>query len=318
MLYAPDERHEHNLYTQIVEAPDLAQVYRSNDSQLEASTDDKPFFNQHTRWSRIRFSAIVDLFSQKHPVDARMSLEDRPIAEVTLLILLLQSVFVAGLCILLPLALHDHRGLQAEKRWVWLGYFASLGLGFILVEIALLQHLLLFLGQPIYTFSVVLAGLLIFTGAGSYAVGKSTVELRALLSRALIAAVFVVMATSAITPLVFRACLGLGLVARIAIALFLVAPLGFVLGMPFPLGLRMVMQRSSSLGAWAWGVNGFFTVIGTVLALMLGMIAGFRIVLFLACACYLLGFLAVAQIPEFGTPESKRFRGLAAPGKTTN
>ena len=67
--------------------------------------------------------------------------------------------------------------------------------------------------------------------------------------------------------MVFRACLGFGLFLRIAIALLLVAPLGFVLGMPFPLGLRVAMQRSSALGAWAWGVNGFFTVIGTVLAL---------------------------------------------------
>jgi hypothetical protein len=64
------------------------------------------------------------------------------------------------------------------------------------------------------------------------------------------------------TPAVFRACLGFGLFFRIAIALLLVAPLGFVLGMPFTLGLRVAMQRSSALGAWAWGVNGFFTVIG--------------------------------------------------------
>jgi len=104
------------------------------------------------RWSRIRWSTIVDLFSQSQPSGARLALEDRPIAEVTLLILLVQSAIVAGLCILLPLALLERRGLQIEGRWAWIGYFAALGLGFIMVEIALLQHFLLFLGQPIYTY----------------------------------------------------------------------------------------------------------------------------------------------------------------------
>jgi hypothetical protein len=92
--------------------------------------------------------------------------------------------------------------------------------------------------------------------------------------------------------------LGFGLFFRIAIALLLIAPLGFVLGMPFPLGLQAAMQRSSALGAWAWGVNGFFTVIGTVLALMLGMTVGFRMVLLLACGCYLVGLLVIRNFRQ--------------------
>jgi len=103
ILYAPDERYSDSLYAHIVEAPDLESVFQSTDTQLAAATDDKPFFNQHTRWSRIRWNTIVDLFSQKQPFGARLALEDRPIAEVTLLILLLQSAVVAGVCILLPL-----------------------------------------------------------------------------------------------------------------------------------------------------------------------------------------------------------------------
>ncbi len=315
ILYAPDEKQPDSLYSQIVDAPDLESVFQSTDTQLAAATDDKPFFNQHTRWSRIRWSTIVDLFSQQQPFGARLALEDRPIAEVTLLILLLQSAVVAGVCILLPLAVVDHGSLRAKGRWGWLAYFAALGLGFIMVEIALLQRFLLFLGQPIYTYAVVLAGLLIFTGAGSYASGKWSVESTGKLKRSLLSAVIVVLALAVITPVVFRACLGFDLFLRITIALLLVAPLGFVLGMPFPLGLRTVMQRSSAFGAWAWGVNGFFTVIGTVLALMLGMMVGFRIVLLLACACYLVGLLAVTQISRSRTDSSAiKFREPAIGG----
>lgn len=301
ILYAPDEKPADSLCAQIVSAPQLEEVFRHNDSQLAAATDDKPFFNQHTRWSRIRWNTVIDLFSQKQPLGARLALEDRPIAEVTLLILLVQSAIVAGLCILLPLALLDRRGLQIEGRWGWLGYFAALGLGFIMVEIALLQRFLLFLGQPIYTYAVVLAGLLIFTGIGSYTAGRWGVELHRMLKRVLLCAIVLVPIMAVITPAAFRAGLGLGIFWRITIALLLVAPIGFVLGMPFPLGLRLAMQRSSALGSWAWGVNGFFTVIGTVLALMLGMMIGFRIVLLLASACYLLSLLALSWLSNVRT-----------------
>jgi spermidine synthase len=304
-LYSPDERPTDGLFAQIVGAPSLEQLFRDNDLQLAAATDDKPFFNQHTRWSRIRWSTIVDLFSQKQPFGARLALEDRPIAEVTLLILLGQSAIVAGLCILLPLALLERRGLPIEGRWSWLVYFAALGLGFIMVEIALLQRFLLFLGQPIYTYAVVLAGLLVFSGLGSHSAARWSAELDRILKRVLLCAILLVTTMAVVTPAVLRACLGLGISWRITIALLLVAPLGFVLGMPFPLGLRLAMQRSSALGSWAWGVNGFFTVIGTVLALMLGMMIGFRIVLLLTCACYLGGLLAFSWLSRTNAERSE-------------
>jgi len=121
------------------------------------------------------------------------------------------------------------------------------------------------------------------------------------LKRVLFCAILLVPIMAVVTPVVFRACLGLSISWRITIALLLVAPLGFVLGMPFPLGLRLAVERSSALGAWAWGVNGFFTVIGTVLALMLGMMIGFRFVLLLACSCYGGGLLALSWCAKVGT-----------------
>src|SRR5256885_16950874 len=132
ILFAPDQSQPDSLGAGIPGAANVEDVFRASDSQLAPATDDKPFFNQHTRWSRIRWSTIVDLFSQSQPSGARLALEDRPIAEVTLLILLGQSAIVAGLCILLPLALLERRGLRVEGRWGWVSYFAALGPGFIL------------------------------------------------------------------------------------------------------------------------------------------------------------------------------------------
>src|SRR5207253_8424847 len=108
---------------------------------------DKPFFNQHTRWSQMRWHTIVDLFSQQQTGAARMALEDRPIAEVTLVVLLVQSAIVAALFILLPLAVTDRGGLATGGRWYWLTYFAALGLAVTVVVSAVLRRLLVFRWQ---------------------------------------------------------------------------------------------------------------------------------------------------------------------------
>ena len=79
ILYAPDEVYPNSLYAHIVDAPDLERVFQSTDTQLAAATDDKPFFNQHTRWSRIRGNTIVNLFSQKQPFGARLALRIGPL-----------------------------------------------------------------------------------------------------------------------------------------------------------------------------------------------------------------------------------------------
>jgi len=62
--------------------------------------------------------------------------------------------------------------------------------------------------------------------------------------------------------------------------------------MPFPLGLVAVGAGAPALVPWAWGVNGFFTVIGSVVAMVLGMVFGFAVVLAAAAACYVMCFIA--------------------------
>ena len=99
--------------------------------------------------------------------------------------------------------------------------------------------------------------------------------------------------TALLTPVVFNAALGLILIWRVVLAVLMIAPLGVLLGMPFPTGLTLVGQEAAPLVPWAWGVNGFFTVIGSVSALILGMAFGFKIVLIIAAVCYALALAAI-------------------------
>jgi hypothetical protein len=292
-LYTPLDAPADTIYQRLLTTPDLRTVYAADPHQIAPATDNQPFFNQHTRWSSIRYTTIRDLFSQGKM--GRMALEDRPVAEVTLLVLLVQAILIAGTLILLPLLHFRRDDLRAAGRGRMLVYFAALGLGFIFIEVVFLQHFTLFLGQPVYTFAVVLAGLLMFTGLGSYLAGRLRGTARQRLRRVIPWLLVVLAATALLTPPIFQAALGLPLSSRVAIALAVIAPLGVMLGMPFPTGLRIVADEAPGLVSWAWGINGFFTVIGTILALMFAMIFGFLAVLMMAGACYVAAWLALAS-----------------------
>ena len=274
-------------------APDVRTVYAAEPHQIQPATDNQPFFNQHTRWTSISWDTIRDLFSQGR--QGRMALEDRPVAEVTLLVLLVQAIVIAGALIVLPLLRFKRDDLRAPGRGRMLVYFAGLGLGFIFIEVVFLQHFTLFLGQPVYTFAVVLAGLLMFTGLGAHLAGRLSGTPRERLRRVIPWLLAVLAATALLTPLVFQAALGLSLFWRIVIALAVIAPLGVLLGMPFPTGLGIVGEEAPGLVPWAWGINGFFTVIGTILALMFAMMVGFVAVLVMAGVCYLAAWLVLAR-----------------------
>jgi len=292
LRYSPNEPPSDSIYERLLTAPDLRAVYNSQPSQIEPATDDRPFFNQHTRWSSINRKTFQDMFTQNKL--ARFALEDRPVAEVTLIVLLVQSVVIAAILILLPLLKFSRQGLRMPNRGRFLVYFAGLGLGFIMIEIALLQRFTLLLGQPVYTFAVVLAALLVFTGLGSALADKFGASIRKNLRVIIPLILLTLLVTAFLTPLIFNAALGWSLFSRVIISVLILAPLGLLLGMPFPSGLRIIGEEAPALVPWAWGVNGFFTVIGTVGALILGMAFGFKAVLVIASLCYLTALAAVA------------------------
>jgi hypothetical protein len=247
------------------------------------------------RWSSVGWKTIKDVFSQDNPMAARMALENKPIAEVTLLLILAQSIVLAAVLILIPLFRYSKQGLQFRNKWRWLGYFACLGLGFIMIEISFIQRFTLYLGQPVYTLAVIIAGLLLFTGIGSYFSSTINIDSNGLVKKYLPALLVVLLLTSFVTPMLFRSTIQWRLPVRITLTLLLVAPMGVLLGIPFPTGIKTVSRISEAFIPWAWGVNGFFTVIGSVGAVILGMMLGFKMVILLATAFYAIAIFLVPK-----------------------
>jgi Spermine/spermidine synthase domain len=236
---------------------------------VRPTTDDRPFFFEYQRWGGT--FVRENLFRTQNAQ-----------------IVLLETLGVCGLlcAVILWIARRRHRDLGAGLGVRAHVYFIALGLGYIFVENALVQRIILFLGSPVYALTVILFALLASSGLGSAIVARSArlhAHARAVMWAA--AAVLVIYAF-ALRP-VLEPLLGLPLAVRILIVILAVAPLGVLMGMPFPLALRAVSQVDSRLLAWAWVTNGAASVLGGIFTMMLAMSAGFSSVFLSAALLYL-------------------------------
>jgi hypothetical protein len=170
-----------------------------------------------------------------------------------------------------------------------LAYFGLLGLGFLFVEIPLMQRFILFLGQPVYAFTAVLASLLLFSGLGSLASAQLPTR------RVLLLLIVAILVYPLGLTLLFRTFLGSPLALRLLATALCLAPLGFLMGIPFPGGLDWLRRRAPGLIPWAWAINGCTSVLASILAAMLALSAGFSWVLVAAALVYAGAWLALRQ-----------------------
>ncbi|MFY9621442.1 MAG: hypothetical protein WAM70_04095 [Pyrinomonadaceae bacterium] len=170
-------------------------------------------------------------------------------------------------------------------------YFAMLGFGFIAVELALLQHLTLLVGHPIYTLSVLLFTLLAFGGIGA-ALSPRWSMWKACAAVAIIGSI-----EAMVLPKLVPALLWLPLWGRVAVAIALMAPLGLAMGMPFPRGLKHTGEGSLPAPPFYWGLNGIMSVIGSVTTVFVALNWGFQAAMLMGSACYVLA--AVASMKAF-------------------
>ena len=262
---------------------------------LRPATDDRPFFFHTVKWGTL--PELLALRAQG----------GLPLIEWGFVILaatLVQASVAAVVLILLPLlALRTPRGpdppAATPARWRVVLFFASLGLGFLFVEIAFMQRFAVFLGHPLFAIAVVLAGLLLFAGLGAGAIDRLARLVGRIGGRAspvpVVAAGIVVVGVAYVwlLPWVFEAAQGWPVAARIAVALALLGPIGFPLGMPFPLGLKALGGRAPALVPWAWGINACASVVSASLATFIALHIGFTPVL----GCALVLYVLAAALP---------------------
>lgn len=257
---------------------------------------------------RPHFHAVLRLTALQ-PILARIDLVPREeIGALVSLAVLAQSVVIALLVLSLPLfrprTMGMHRGIVGKS----IVYFAGIGLGFLFIEIYLIEKATYFLNDRTMGFSLTLAAMLIFSGYGSWLSSRFTEDPQHT-RRGLRGACIVILAWCAFAWLAADRLLPLGialpLALRIALLLLAIAPVGIALGFPFACGMS-ALRTHPHFVPWAWSLNGAFSVVASPLAHLLAMGSGNRVLVAAALVLYALVWL---RLPLARQPERAALAG---------
>lgn len=268
----------HSILDMLLSQKTIAPLLQQLDFDISPPTDNKPFFFQ-----MIKLDRILNLNLWNH--DDYFSLNSHGVVVVGLLLItvLLLTLF----CILIPLMISTKKS-QLKNANLLLTYFASIGLGFMLIEISQIQRLSLFLGHPTYGLSVVLFSLLLSCGLGSLFGSNNNRDLAypkigALLLLLLILGLFGYFSTAIVSH--FQSATTL---LRIVVSVLILFPMGFFLGVALPFGLQLASRLSPALTPWLWGMNGATSICGSVLAIAIALTSGISTVFWVGVVCYVI------------------------------
>ena len=297
------EEGNHALYQQILRSPvdQHPAYYKSLGVNLFPVTDDRPFIEHFLRFGRQKLSPNL-------PGEFRRRDQDKwrgivPLGDFPYIAILAESAVLALLFIGVPLFVFAGSSRNHPYFSRFIAYFACLGFSFIVVEICLMKRYVLFLGNPAYSITTVLVALLCGAGIGSMAtshLGKKNPASGAVVTLAAVA--LAVALEALVSPQIFAHYLALSFSARVAIASLALLPLGFVMGMPFPMGLRLISltcrgeEDRRKMVAWAWGVNGYTTVVGSAATVFVALFFGFKAALAAAVCGYLIALFSLRGI----------------------
>lgn len=291
-------------FSALLRAEDREAWYDAYPFDVKPPTDNHPFFGHFFKWSQAG-QVIAELGKTWQPFGGA--------GYFVVVALLALSLVAAALLIGLPLlAVRGQVGVQStaggrsegrdprrgggstERRrgqWLDLAYFALLGLGYLFVEIPLMQRAILFLGHPARAVTTVLFSLLLFSGVGSALSPKLKVRAAWVLG----GLVVLIGVVAGGLPWAFDALLPLPWGLRLAATVILLAPLGMLMGLPFPLGLSHLSRVAPHRLPWAWAANGAMSVVASVLAALLALSAGFTGVLATGSAVYAVAALLTTR-----------------------
>lgn len=205
--------------------------------------------------------------------------------------ILAQVLLLSLILIMLPVFRYSRIKVKVEAENPGPGllpYFAFIGIGFMLIEVSLIQKMILPLENPSHAFAAVLTSILISSGTGSLC-GHAFPALRKAFTLIIIS--LLVLGYSLFLPSVSHWIAPLPLPYRLLLVFLTLMPLGFFMGIPFPTGIRMLSEKDKPLIPWAWAINGCFSVLAPILTVMLALVAGFKTTLWLGSLMYAMAFL---------------------------
>jgi hypothetical protein len=284
VLLSPDTVAPSVMLEKIVSATDrntLDQTTIGFYLDLTPPTDARPFF-----FNQLGFLSLFDADVLSHLTHDGV-VAGNLIATLTLAMLVLISVVLVGATIVVPL-----QSTVRETGWqLAVGgtiYFGLIGMGFMMVEIALLQRMSVFLGHPTYALSVVLFSLILWTGFGSMASERMRLAGAGKLVVWSVASACYLFALPFWLPPLLTELDGADLFVRAGFCVLVLAPAGFLMGFGFPTGMRLVSAINTGPTPWFWGINGAAGVLAASVAIVTSIAFSIDTTLRIGAVCYLL------------------------------
>jgi len=287
-LYLPGDvasnGHAANAFGELLTTPNPAAFWRKYRYNVTPVDDDRPFF-----FYTVQPRDILQFLTEGGPsADYKINRAVPLLFEMLAISVLAIALVLAFPPLLLGARLPMERGVR-----LFLLYFVCIGAGYILIQVALIQKFILFLGHPTYALTVIIFSMLISSGVGSYFSNR--------IIRKLEVQFVLVGIAAAVTVLAFVASpiseFGVGWVLpwKAAATVCLIAPVGFLMGIPFPTGLTRLEQQFPQAVRWAWALNSAASVLGSVSAVCLAIYIGLRATVLVGALLYL-GALAVISL----------------------
>ena len=303
LIYMPGARVS-NPFNSLLTTSNPEAFWASYRYDVSPVDDDRPFFfytvQPHDIWAYF-------LAGVTEAADAKIN-RALPLLFGLVGISLLATLIVLALP---PLLLGAKLPVEKGVRGM-LWYFVFIGAGYILIQVALIQKFVLFLGHPTYALTIIIFSMLVSSGLGSFfskrvARDASGASLRLVLLSVTIAVSLLAFIAAPIS----EAGVGLPLPVKMLITTLLIAPVGFLMGIPFPTGMTRLEARYPAAVRWAWSLNAASSVMGSASAIFLAVYLGLRMTLLIGGALYL-GALVVVWL-KAGLRDAARPQVVEAP-----
>ena len=264
----------------------LANLSTTYQLDLTPAHDDRPFFFEQLRISDPR--ALLSAMRADEGV-----IRGNFKAVSTLAIIIILSLVLVFATILVP-SLPSLRHVELPIALLGSAYFLLIGLGFMFVEMGLIQRISVYLGHPIYGLAIGLFGIIVSTGFGSLL--SSRISL--LTGRRLLVWVGLTSIYIAILPYWLSALINVfpsaALPVRGMVALLAIVPSGVLMGFGFPTGMQIVNYIDQRPTPWFWAINGVAGVLASGLAVIISIEFSISATLWCGAVSYfLLGPIAV-------------------------
>lgn len=273
-LYHP-YRQMSNEFDAFVSSDDWSAYYATYPYRITPVGDNNPFFFLYTKFTDL--CRLPDSFTYT----ALYWIGQTILYYGSVLVLLLSVVFIG-----FPLFHLHKQGRIIPGKYRFIVYFLNIGIAFMFIEIILMQRLTLLLGQPVYSLALVLFCLLIFAGIGSY-YSQSLTEISTMdMTRIFIILIIILLSTLLLMGWILDTFLKTSLFVRVMVSVLILAPSSFLMGLPFPIGIRIAHANSPDMVPWGWTINGYASVLGAFLSVILSIEFGFNTVYVIAILLY--------------------------------